>query len=64
MSTSVIPPAKDTCNCEEWAAKIQAWTWKNGKALTTFTCPVHGTVTFDNRDIPPSIINQADEEDE
>jgi hypothetical protein len=55
---------ESACNCEAWAAKIQAWTWKNGKALTMFTCPVHGTVTFDNREIPPSVINKTPDEEE
>ena len=60
----MIPPAKDICNCDEWFAKINAWTWRSGKASTTFTCPVHGTVTIDNREIPASIIKTAEEEEE
>jgi len=64
----VIPPdptaREDACNCEVWISKIQAWTWRNGKASTTFTCPVHGTITIDNREIPASIINTSDDEQE
>lgn len=64
----MIPPdltaRTEACNCEEWAAKIQSWTWKNGKALTTFTCPVHGTITFDNRELPAPVVRETPEDEE
>lgn len=64
----MIPPdltaRPEACNCDAWAEKVNAWTWKSGKASTTFTCPVHGTVTIDNRDLPAPVVNQTPDEDD
>jgi hypothetical protein len=52
------------CNCEEWAKRISGWAWANGKSATTYTCPRHGSVTIDNRDIPEQHVTIQQEGDE
>ena len=49
-----MPQLDDKCYCDYWAHKMEHdFGYKH--LAVTFTCPVHGQLTFDRRKIPPPV---------